>query len=149
MLNVAVTVVSTQYLVLDAGMSGKLSAHSAAMDAQRQLMEENWACFEAAEEGPIPTQSLSALTEEADACYEKTQESDSETPSIIENVSPVAELRTSAPWWVLRIAQLTSQIPPPSTERPWNVVSGCSGLSAESWILKAGAHSESDGARFS
>ena len=114
----------------------------AGSEAARQRMDENLACFEALDDSqdadqPVPTQTLSQLTAEAEACYEQTEGSDSELPSIIEHVSPVAEVRSTAPWWALRIVQLTSTVTPPAQQRPWNVISGCSGLSAESWALKA------------
>ena len=103
--------------------------------AARLRMEENWTCFEQ----PVPTQTLSQLTEEAEACY-ISGTSKSESGVVPEIISPVAEIKASAPWWAVRMAQLTTDYVPPAQTRPVNVISGCTGISAESWALKARGH---------
>ena len=106
-------------------------------------MANAWACrandfleakSRSSDEEAVVTQQLSELTAEADACYVKSSSSSHDSA---EYISPVATVKCSAPWWALRLAQLTSHIQPPQQPRPLNVISGCTGVSPETWALQA------------
>ena len=93
-----------------------------------------WACVEG--EAAVSTQTLSQLTDDAQQVFCNSESSSSkEDPSVAESAPGV---KASSPWWALQLALLTRRHFRPPLKRPLNIISGCTGISAESFVCKAG-----------
>ena len=109
----------------------------AASSASSDTMDRNWRRL--GEQAAVQTQTLSELTAEADACRDAT-DSEAEAPTRRKGPqSPLVSLRVqnNCPRWARQIAAATSHYKLPARDRPLNVVSGCTGVSAESFVLQA------------
>ena len=107
------------------------------------LLESNWGGL--AEEAAVSTQTLSELTAEAEAC--QLSEGSGSCPAVevlesseSESAPPTESwyLRAGSPWWAYRLIHLTKRYNREQCRRPVNIVSGCTGISAESFVMKAG-----------
>ena len=114
-------------------------------DIDLDALQANWGSLAAP--ACVASQNLSQLTEEAEACHDSSTPSQSEVLEVDSQGSAVA-LKGSAPWWAVRLVQVGQGLPRKSTTRPWNVISGCTGVSSESFVLEAWAD-VSEAVRFS
>ena len=108
---------------------------------ERQL-ESNWGALQA--EALVGTQTLSQLTQEAEA-FHLSSASASQVLEVLENSESEEPLPTqswhlkpTAPWWAYRLVHLTKQYDRNQCHKPVNIISGCTGVSAESFVMKAG-----------
>ena len=115
------------------------------MAVNDELLEANWGGL--AQETAIGTQTLSQLTEEAEACQVSVGTSSCEAVEVLEGSeagNPVPTqfwfLKPGSPWWAYRLVHLTKHYDRPECRRPVNLISGCTGISAESFVMKAGGH---------
>lgn len=98
-------------------------------EEQLNALADNWGAA-LNDEAIAATQTLSQLTDEAVAC-----KSDSCAES--EHRAGGTRLPTTSPSWAFRLAHMTKSSYPGKLSRPVNVISGCTGISAESFVLKA------------
>ena len=112
---------------------------SSASDADSRstdTMDRNWGAL--GQQAKQRMRDLTQLTQEADDCKEQSDSSESEPNCGQEMVgSPLSRVVSRAPWWARRLAALTSHRRLPVSKRPLNVISGCTGVSAESFVLEA------------
>ena len=95
------------------------------------MLEANWGAV--TEEQPVHTEALSFLTEEAEKCQVS---SDCPSCDAVE-VEQSVRLKPSSPWWAFRLVHLTKTHEHPGYPRPLNIISGCTGISAESFVCEA------------
>ena len=110
---------------------GHGSASSSESESESDMADRNWGAHLRAR-AQVHTQTLSELTEDAVACKAL---SEPDVPSRASN--PMTKLGSHSPWWARRIAAITNHHKFPALSRPLNVVSGCTGVSAESFVLEA------------
>ena len=97
---------------------------------QLAAISDNWgATLE--EDACVATQTLSQLTDEALACRSSSSHGGTDEGA---GGTPLA---ATSPSWALRIAKMTASKVPGKLKSPLNVISGCTGISAESFVLKA------------
>ena len=104
------------------------------MDVDSAILADlaaNWGSVE--EEACVATQTLSQMTDEAIACREDSSASNHQ--------SNLAEERDASPAlssrWAERLLSLTREYNVQRPAAPINVVSGCTGISAESFVFGA------------
>jgi hypothetical protein len=97
----------------------------------------NWACLE--KDAAVHSQTLSALTEEAEACKSSSSVSNGSDEGRLPVV--VHGVRVTSPWWAVRISYLTKHHPLLPLRRPLNIITGCTGISAEGFAFQAGSFS--------
>lgn len=90
---------------------------------------DNWSCLE--DEACEATQVLSQLTDDAEQCRSSSEPSDDEP--LVDGLP----MKSTAPSWAIRIGQMTRQHFSGVPNKPINVISGCTGISAESFVLQA------------
>ena len=106
-----------------------------ASDVANQFAD-GWACLE--EDAYVATQTLSQLTDEAVACMCSSSVSSTEAGPAPALTPQAPRVKPTGPWWALRIAHLTRDHEKPLLDRPLNIISGCTGISAETFVLQAG-----------
>ena len=123
-------------VVTGRGDDGRASASDQDSDGG-DTMDRNWSgvCHAAA----VHSQALSDLAQEANDCREASDEEPRSPRPGIFSGTLLGMVHSRAPWWARRIAGLTSNLNMPVFRRPLNVVSGCTGVSSESFILEAGS----------
>ena len=90
---------------------------------------DNWSCLE--DEACEATQVLSQLTDDAEQCRSSSEPSDDEP--LVDGLP----MKSTAPSWAIRIGQMTREHYLGMPRKPINVISGCTGISAESFVLQA------------
>ena len=108
-------------------------------------LERNWGGL--AHEALLGTEELSQLTAEAEACQLSAQSSSCEAVEVIEAPdghepgSPITtlswRLKPGSPWWAYRLVHLSKPYVREGCSRPINMISGCTGISSESFVAKA------------
>ena len=108
------------------------------------LLEANWGGL--LDEAAVHTQTLSQLTDEAvQACPSSDESSAHDAVPVCESSESEGpmptqswSLKPASPWWAYRLVHLTRQYSREEIRRPVNIISGCAGVSAESFVFKVG-----------
>ena len=111
-------------------------------------MDENWACAEA--DAVLSQSRLSRRSDSAEALRTPSDDEDLLTaapvaaappslgvPSPLRVVGRKPELPVTAPWWAYTLREMSKDEAVPEFHRAINVMSACSGISAESFVLEA------------
>ena len=109
--------------------------------AMPSSMDSNWACAEA--EAVLSQSRLSRRSQSAEAIRLPSDDEDPWAPSQAVP-SPVRlpacikpRLPSTAPWWVHLLREISKACEIPGMYRSLNVMSACTGVSAESFSLEA------------
>ena len=113
-------------------------------------MDANWACAEA--DGVLSQSRLSRRSDSAEALRLPWDDEDLLTvapvaaacsppslgaPSPLRFVGRKPELPVTAPWWAYTLREMSKDEAIPEFRKAVNVMSACSGISAESFVLEA------------
>ena len=113
--------------------------------ANEHNIELNWGGL--AEDSVVVTQALSDLTEEAQrVCPESDTGTTCSAVEVLEACDDEIQtlpalnawfLKPGSPWWAYRLVHLTKEYRREPITRPINLLSGCTGISSESFVMKA------------